>query len=215
MKKIASILFVLAFLITPSISSAAYVSDICPGDPLSTTILCPKENVGWFLQGVTNACGNAGNCTLADMMNVVANLGNFVLRIIGAIVLFMYVLGGFWYLASHGDDKWVSKGKDTLKISTTGLLIVLFAYLGVTTLKKMITNQTAPGAGGSTTIISCNPSTEGQACGDAQICFNSACVFSCEAKNPGYSCKSVANPASPNCIQTSGLCPSANGFCCK
>lgn len=138
-KKIFFTLVAFLFLLAPSISSAAYVSDICPGDPYSTTVHCPKESVGWFLQGVTNACGNAGNCTLTDIMVVVANVGNFVLRIIGAIVLFMYVLGGFWYLASHGDSKLIEKGKTALKVSTTGLIIVMVAYVAVQTLVKFLT----------------------------------------------------------------------------
>jgi len=139
MKKLAFAFLTLVLLITPSISSAAYVSDICPGDPYSTTTTCAKEYVGFFMQGITNACGNAGNCSLTDIMVVVANIGNFVLRIIGAIVLFMYVLGGFWYLVSHGDSKLIEKGKTALKISTTGLIIVMVAYLGVQTLVKFLT----------------------------------------------------------------------------
>ncbi len=71
-------------------------------------------------------------------MNVVANIGNFVLKIVGSFVLFFYVLGGFWYLASHGDDSWVKKGKDAIKKSTFGLLIVMFAYLLIQTLTNVL-----------------------------------------------------------------------------
>lgn len=214
-KKIIFILVAFLLLLAPSISFAAYVSDICPGDPYSTTVLCPKESVGWFLQGVTNACGNAGNCTLTDIMVVVANVGNFVLRIIAAITLFMYVLGGFWILASHGSSEWVSKGKKTITIATTGLVIVMFAYIGVSTMYKVLTNKTPPTGTGGSFVATCDASTEGSACAASSVCFNSSCVFECEAKHAGYSCKSVADPTSANCIQTSGLCPSASGFCCK
>lgn len=214
MKKLAYIFLTLALLIAPSISFAAYVSDNCPGDPLSTTVFCPKESVGWFMQGITNACGNAGNCTLTDLMTVVANIGNFVLRIIAAIVLFMYVLGGFWYLISHGDPKLVDKGKTALKISTTGLVIVMFAYLGVTTLKTYITNQTAPGPGG-TYIVSCSDSTEGQACGPNQVCHTGSCLDQCTIS--GGQCMSVVDPSVPPAGYTScsaSACPTEAESCC-
>ncbi len=171
-RKIISILFTLILLLAPQISFAAYTSDICPGDPLSTTIRCPAEKVGWFMQGITNACGNAGNCTLGDIMIVVANVGNFVLKIIAAVVLFMYVLGGFWYLASHGDDSWVSKGKKTISIATTGLLIVMFAYLGVKTLYAVLTGTTV-----DTSTVVCDGTNDGKKCGDVSSCQSGACYL--------------------------------------
>lgn len=170
MKKLTYIFLTLALLVAPSMSYAGYVSDICPGDPLSTTVRCPPEKVGWFMQGITNACGNAGNCTLGDMMIVVANVGNFVLKIIGAIMLFMYVLGGFWYLASHGDDKWVSKGKETLKIATTGFLIVMLAFLGIKTLYAALTGTVV-----DTTTVVCDGTNDGKVCGKISTCQQGAC----------------------------------------
>lgn len=128
-----------SLLLVPAVSRAEYVSDNCPGDPKSTTLQCPAENVGPFLKGISNNCGNTGTCTLGDIMIVFANVGNFVLKIIAPILLFMYVLGGFWILASHGSSEWVKKGKETLKISTFGLLIVMVAYIGIQTLYKILT----------------------------------------------------------------------------
>ncbi|MCX6714243.1 MAG: hypothetical protein NTX72_00315 [Candidatus Uhrbacteria bacterium] len=172
MKKLAYIFLTLVLLIAPSISRAAYVSDNCPGDPLSLTVRCPKESVGWFMQGITNACGNAGNCTLGDMMIVTANVGNFVLKIIAAIVLFMYVLGGFWYLISHGDPKLVDKGKTALRVSTIGLLIVMFAYLGVKTLYAALTGTTV-----DTTTVVCDGTNDGKQCGKISTCQQGACYI--------------------------------------
>lgn len=170
--KFISILIALTLLVAPSVSFAAYTSDICPGDPLSTTVRCPVEKVGWFMQGITNACGNAGNCTLSDIMIVVANVGNFVLKIVAAVVLFMYVLGGFWYLASHGDSKWVDKGKQTITIATTGFLIVMFAYLGVKTLYAVLT-----GTAVDTSTVVCDGTNDGKKCGAVSTCQSGACYW--------------------------------------
>ncbi|OGL62693.1 hypothetical protein A3C09_02325 [Candidatus Uhrbacteria bacterium RIFCSPHIGHO2_02_FULL_47_44] len=217
MKKLATIFLTLVLLIAPSMSFAAYVSENCPGDPLSTTVLCPKESVGWFMQGITNACGNAGNCTLNDLMTVVANVGNFVLRIIGAVVLFMYVLGGFWYLVSHGDPKLVEKGKTALKVSTTGLVIVMFAYLGVTTLKKYITNQASTGLGGVTYVASCSASTEGQACALNKKCAGGTCIELCTVDYSGtYSCveKNVVDASKLSSCVPNKCSSSVDTLCC-
>ena len=131
-KKIIPVLLLFFFLLTPSFASAAYSSNYCKD------ATCSETEVGPFLQRITKDCANKGNCTLVDIMNVVANIGNFVLKIVGSFVLFFYVLGGFWYLASHGDDSWVKKGKDAIKKSTFGLLIVMFAYLLIQTLTNVL-----------------------------------------------------------------------------
>ncbi|MEK7451898.1 MAG: hypothetical protein AAB664_01025, partial [Patescibacteria group bacterium] len=114
-KHIASLLLFFTILFTPSFAFAEYSSNYCAG------AVCGEGEVGTFMQGITQTCGNNGNCELKDIMMVFANVGNFVLKIVGSLVLFFYVLGGFWYLASHGDDAWVKKGKDAIKKSTFGL----------------------------------------------------------------------------------------------
>lgn len=133
--------FLIALFLFPSVPARAYVSDICPGDPYSTSAKCPESSVGPFLAGITNLCGNTGRCSLCDIMQLVANVGNFISRIVGALLLLFYVYGGFCYILSHGDAAWIEKGKKAIKTSTIGLVIVMVAYLGVTTLKTMLTNK--------------------------------------------------------------------------
>lgn len=121
----------LALVISP-VSALAYTSNICGGST------CTMEEVGQFMANISSECGNAGNCTLKDIEQVFLNVGSFVLGIIGAVVLLMYVIGGFYMLSSRGDSGKINKGKDYLKISTIGLLIVMFAYLAIQTIKLTI-----------------------------------------------------------------------------
>jgi uncharacterized membrane protein len=151
------------------------------------------------------------------MMVVVANVGNFVLRIIAAVTLFMYVLGGFWILASHGNSEWVSKGKKTITIATTGLIIVMTAYLGVTTIKKYLTNQASSGPGGASYAVSCDAGSEGQACALNKKCMGGTCVELCTADYSGtYSCieKNVVNPGKLSSCVPNKCSSSVDTMCC-
>lgn len=137
MKRFFSILFCSIFLASiPLLSFAEYNSNICKGGDK-----CSGPEVGVFMEGVSKTCGNLGKCTLEDIMMVFANTGNFILEIIAGLVLLMYVLGGFYMLSSGGSSERIQKGKKYIKTSTVGLLIVMFAYLGIMTLKGELTGQ--------------------------------------------------------------------------
>jgi len=122
-------LLVFLLLVFPNVGQA-YNSNIC-----KNTTGCTEAEVGAFMAGISQGCGNLGDCTLDDILTVFVNVGNYVVGIIGAVVLLMYVAGGFYWLASAGRPEWVDKGKKYMKISTTGLLIVMFSYLGIYALR--------------------------------------------------------------------------------
>ena len=171
-KKIAAFLLFFSLMITPSFAHAAYSSNICnPGGVCAEGPTEGFAGVGPFLTGISGKCGNNGDCELKDIMIVVANIGNFVLKIVGSFVLFFYVLGGFWYLASHGDDSWVKKGKDAIKKSTFGLIVVMFAYLGIQTLYSVLTT----GELSSKYAICDGGANDGQQCGSVSSCQQGGC----------------------------------------
>lgn len=149
-----TIVFVLAFALIPG-TGFAYTSSICDTDP------CSEESVGPFMKDISKTCGNSGNCSLNDIMQVFVNVGNYVVGIIGFVVLLMYVIGGFYWLASAGRKEWVDKGKKYMTISTVGLLIVMFSYLAIQALKSAL--QTGDIA--SKTYVTCSGTdTIGDAC---------------------------------------------------
>lgn len=122
-------LLVLTLLVSPNVGQA-YNSNIC-----KSTTGCTEAEVGPFMSGISQGCGNLGDCTLDDILTVFINVGNYVVGIVGAVVLLMYIAGGFYWLASAGRKEWVDKGKKYMTISTTGLLIVMFSYLGIYALR--------------------------------------------------------------------------------
>lgn len=158
---LAILFFTLSF--TPIFALAAYSSNICDGAK------CAEDKVGPFLAGISTDCGNVGDCSLKDMMIVVANAGNFVLGIVGGIVLLMYVIGGFMILSSGGSSEKVGKGKKMIMGSTVGLLIVVFAYLGVRTLYGVLTNEP------NDTYALCDGANDGEACGKYSSCVEGSC----------------------------------------
>lgn len=131
MKLVIAVISFLIALLPKSVF--AYVSDICKGN------VCQASEVGRFMQGIPKECGNLGNCSLDDIMIVFSNVSLFILGVIGSLVLLMYVIGGFYWLTSRGDPGDVKKGKDYIKISTTGLIIVLFAYVFIEFLLRSLT----------------------------------------------------------------------------
>ncbi len=198
MKRFLFSFVLLALILAPQVGFA-YSSGICNGDP------CKESEVGAFMKGITKDCGNLGNCELRDIMIVVANVGNFVLGVVGGLVLLMYIIGGIFMLSSGGNPTRIDKGKKFLKISTTGLVIILFAYIGISTLMATLTGAEI----GTEIQIDCtDPLNDGEACLDASVCKAGVCQTMCSAVNgapwsctpneqanrDGYTCKGTPCP---------------------
>lgn len=49
--------------------------------------------------------------------------------VMGAIALFFFIMGGFKWLTSGGNEEKVRKGKDTLVWATLGLTVILSSYI--------------------------------------------------------------------------------------
>ncbi len=187
MKKILTICLITFSLATlPFVAKAAYRSDICKGS------VCIDKEVGEFMQGIGEDCAELGNCTLEDIMLVFANIGNFILGIVAGLVLLMYIIGGFYMLTSGGAQDRVTKGKKYLQTSTIGLLIVMFAYLGVFTLQSVLRGGTTTSGidkkGKEIEYVICDFSkkTEGELCATNSKCTKTGCTSLCESLYKGH-----------------------------
>lgn len=214
MRRITGLLLVLfSFALLP-IASFAYSSNIC-----TAGATCETKEVGPFMQGITKDCGNSGNCTLDDILLVFANTGNFVLGLVGGMVLLMYVIGGFYMLTAAGDSGRVTTGKKYLTISTTGLVIVMVAYLAINTL---IDTLVVPGGTEGDKVAACQKGKDGGLCGDHMVCQDGLCVEQCFAALKGGICLNPEDPSNEealsdvNCLP--GLCAEVEegilGVCC-
>jgi hypothetical protein len=172
MKRLAFFFAVLTLTLLPG-AGFAYNSNIC-----KYSSGCLESEVGPFMQGITQHCGNLGDCTLNDILLVFVNIGNFVVGIVGGVVLLMYVAGGFYWLTSAGRPEWVKKGKQYMTISTVGLLIVMFSYLAIITIKNVLVQGDATSA----PYVACSgEGTKGEACDVNAKCDKETgftCVYS-------------------------------------
>lgn len=202
----------------------AVASVIC-----TTGATCTTAEVGPFMQGISKACGNTGDCTLPDLINVFENVGNWILAIIGSLVFLFYIYGGILYLSAGANPDNAKKGKQAFKVSTVGLIIVFLGFAAIQTLNAVLT-------GGELTTesnwVTCGPGAEnsGKACGDNKICseiplFYGSCVTECEDAHQVseggeiWSCVNTADPfaiynSSPAC--ETGKCPGGDEIkCCQ
>lgn len=59
---------------------------------------------------------------------VIANIIQTVLGIVGGITLLIFVYGGFLFLTSAGNEQRVKLAKDTLMWATLGLIVIFGSY---------------------------------------------------------------------------------------
>ncbi|MFA4845827.1 MAG: pilin [Patescibacteria group bacterium] len=64
---------------------------------------------------------------------IVGRLIQAILGITGAFALLMFIWGGFQWLVSGGEPEKVKKGKETLKWAVIGLVVILGAYMLIST----------------------------------------------------------------------------------
>lgn len=80
------------------------------------------------LASLSIGCTAYGNCTVCDFIKVFTNVARMILGAAGAFALFFFILGGFMMVISQGNKDKVQKGKDILKSTLIGILIVLGAW---------------------------------------------------------------------------------------
>lgn len=60
--------------------------------------------------------------------DVIVNVINFAIGIIGIIALVMFIYGGFVILTAHGNADQMKKGTHTLVYAIVGMIVVLTSY---------------------------------------------------------------------------------------
>lgn len=92
-----------------------------------------QVNTGQTDQPVTNLlqgidCIKTGNCSPEDILQVVVNVMNLILGVVGSLMLFMFVYGAVIMITSAGKAEAVEKGKKTLLNAVIGGILVLGAW---------------------------------------------------------------------------------------
>ncbi|MEK7665522.1 MAG: pilin [Patescibacteria group bacterium] len=80
---------------------------------------------------VSPECQSLGECSLDDVMQVFVNISNFILGIVGSLVLAMFVYGGIRWITSQGNPDGIKAGRQAMTGSVIGLFIVFGAFTGI------------------------------------------------------------------------------------
>lgn len=63
-----------------------------------------------------------------SVTDIVVNIINFAIGIIGIVALVMFIYGGFVILTAHGNADQMKKGAHTLVYAVIGMIVVLTSY---------------------------------------------------------------------------------------
>ncbi len=82
-----------------------------------------------LISEVTNCGANGEQCSLNAFLRLGLSVSQYILGIVGALTLLMFIVGGVVLMLSGGSADKVKKGKDILIGSVIGLVIVFSSYL--------------------------------------------------------------------------------------
>lgn len=200
-------------LVSASPALAACTGETCGGSyPHCEKQSTGADNVGPFLCDISAKCYNTGDCSLADIMTVVNNVGLFILGLIGSLVLLFYVIGGFYFLTARGNSDQLSKGKTILIRATIGMVIVFAAFAGMQAVESALRSGTVTGESSS-----CTGKQDGASCGLNMVCQTNICMSKCEIEKAkeGYSCQNTSNFSKQQKDQClTKMCPGDNNMLC-
>ncbi len=158
---------------------------------------CPEDYQNGTAPNLSQGCkdGAERDYALDDIKSLLARIGNLMLGVSGAIVLFCFVLGGFFWIASAGNPKMVDKGKTLITSAVIGLIIMFSAYTVVVFGVRTLVGSDAykPGSAGPVTSPS---GSAGQAASVKKgtvtnISLPYSAVGLCEKIGSGGSCSPV------------------------
>lgn len=102
----------------------------------------PAAQVGAVVDPVGNACSIDSESELCKNKNdsatdVVGDLVNAMLFIVGALSVIMIIVAGIMYVTSAGNANRVSQAKNTLTYAIVGVVVAMLAYAVVNWVVKI------------------------------------------------------------------------------
>lgn len=105
--------------------------------------LFPNTNGHFIPDACTGVDPNVQNtvqsCGINEILQVVLNVSRLILGVLGSVTLVMFIYGGVIFLTSAGSAQRVQQGKTILLNAVIGVIIVIFAWVLVSSLVGTIT----------------------------------------------------------------------------
>lgn len=89
-------------------------------------------------------CRDDGDCSVQDIMQVIANISYFILAISGTLTFVAFVYGGVLWVAAAGNGDMIKKGQSALTSAVVGLAIIFGAYVFITLLIGILRTGEVP-----------------------------------------------------------------------
>ncbi|MFH0873768.1 MAG: pilin [Candidatus Komeilibacteria bacterium] len=168
-----------------------------------------------------------GTCTLDNITAGVGYLINYGVAISGALALLMFIIGGWYLVASAGRKDWITRGKNILINTVFAIFFILGAWLLVRGVLDIVGSNIIFQSGETTTTSCQGEGTQCNVTGKCKVVNNigecvNPCVYLATDSKP-YSCHNSLDECFPagtacvnypdNCLETQGLCLS-NQYCC-
>ena len=126
---VVSIILVVGLLVTPFATSQVSAVDVLKKSCSAATGGSSGGIGGGAGSGATDGnsplCDAAGTDKLPDL---VKNIVNLLLTILGFIAVIMIIIGGIRYTTSNGDPANTKAAKDTVLYAVVGLVVAILAY---------------------------------------------------------------------------------------
>ncbi len=76
-------------------------------------------------------CVCCGECTLTDALKLFIYISDLILKYVGVVALLMLIFGGILWMTSGGNESQIKKGKDVIKYTFLGIVIIFTAWIVV------------------------------------------------------------------------------------
>lgn len=119
-----------AVTLPPAPTPPACFQGTCPAGLCSTNGLC--------LPPSQYKTGLASSQSLTELLLSIIKI---LLSFAGIVAVVMLVLGGYWYMASGGNEEVAEKGKKTIFNFVLGLVLIIMAYAIVTIISSTLTSN--------------------------------------------------------------------------
>ncbi|MBI2416214.1 MAG: hypothetical protein HYV33_06180 [Candidatus Kerfeldbacteria bacterium] len=87
-----------------------------------------ESTVGFALSIVPECRKQIGGCSICDITQAVVNASNLIAGGLSGISLLMFIVGGFFFVFSGGNEQRIETGKKILVGTVTGLAVVFVAW---------------------------------------------------------------------------------------
>ena len=80
---------------------------------------------------------SSGN-TAVQPVDIIARIAKAIIAPIGAIAFLFFVIGGFYWIFSGGNDERIKKGRDIMKWSIIGIVVIFSSYAVLNFILKIL-----------------------------------------------------------------------------